>query len=70
MRAAKSNALVSVLIVVGLLAEEFTPWDMPWRWRLTLLMAWTGAAGWVLRQLGAKRLAEVAVIELGTDLHR
>jgi ubiquinone/menaquinone biosynthesis C-methylase UbiE len=31
-------------------AEAFTPWDMPWRWRLTLLMAWTGAAGWVLRR--------------------
>lgn len=31
-------------------AEEFTPWEMPWRWRLTLLMAWTGAAGWVLRR--------------------
>ena len=34
-------------------AEEFTPWGMPWRWRLTLLMAWTGAAGWVLRRAGA-----------------
>jgi SAM-dependent methyltransferase len=30
--------------------EAFTPWEMPWRWRLTLLMAWTGAAGWVLRR--------------------
>jgi ubiquinone/menaquinone biosynthesis C-methylase UbiE len=31
-------------------SEEFTPWDMPWRWKLTLLMAWTGASGWVLRR--------------------
>lgn len=31
-------------------ADAFTPWEMPWRWRLTLLMAWTGASGWVLRR--------------------
>ncbi len=35
---------------ISIEAEEFTPWQMPWRWRLTLLMAWTGAAGWVLRR--------------------
>ena len=33
-------------------AEAFTPWDMPWRWRLTLLMAWTGAQGFALRREG------------------
>jgi SAM-dependent methyltransferase len=29
---------------------DFTRWSIPWRWRLTLLMAWTGAVSYVLRR--------------------
>jgi 2-polyprenyl-3-methyl-5-hydroxy-6-metoxy-1,4-benzoquinol methylase len=32
------------------LEAEFTPWKMPWRWRLTVLMAWSGVVSYVLRR--------------------
>ena len=44
---------------VAVEAEEFTRWEMPWRWRLTLLMAWSGASSFVLHRtdqgLGSSR---------------
>lgn len=33
--------------------RHFTPWVMPWRWKLTLLMARVGACGFVIRRPAA-----------------
>jgi 2-polyprenyl-3-methyl-5-hydroxy-6-metoxy-1,4-benzoquinol methylase len=30
--------------------RHFTPWQMPWRWKLTLLMARVGASGYVVER--------------------